>query len=409
MEAAAQARLESDNERHAARLARLRAAETRENLIRELERLKIQALGRRLGPSEDTLKYILAHLLAEKRCLVCGTDPSPAADTIERWVSSGACPICGSKQEIPDGAVPLAEGDRIRIGRLEDELRFADNQITEALLRIDDASGKFAKADGEYEAIERRRIALDAKLVAVLHRMPAERAAIGSQESDLDALQRILRNEEARLERAETRFRSIVLESVERVEALQETIASGFRTYLQIFLQEESELIYQTVKARVGQRGAVFDFPAFHLSMSGGAVAGQTMRDNPTEVSQSQAEFVDLAFRMALMTVASDDGSATLIVDAPEASLDFLFAERAGQQLANFSRAREENRVIITSYMPSDHLLLSFFDGVRGIRERRQRIVNLVEEAAPNAALRADRPRYSEFVEGIIDRREAAE
>jgi hypothetical protein len=79
VEAAAQARLESDNERHAARLARLRAAETRENLIRELERLKIQALGRRLGPSEDTLKYILAHLLAEKRCLVCGTDPSPAA------------------------------------------------------------------------------------------------------------------------------------------------------------------------------------------------------------------------------------------------------------------------------------------------------------------------------------------
>jgi len=145
---------------------------------------------------------------------------------------------------------------------LEDELRFADNQITEALLRIDDASGKFAKADGEYEAIERRRIALDAKLVAVLHRMPAERAAIGSQESDLDALQRILRNEEARLERAETRFRSIVLESVERVEALQETIASGFRTYLQIFLQEESELIYQTVKARVGHDPAPWNTPA---------------------------------------------------------------------------------------------------------------------------------------------------
>ena len=109
------------------------------------------------------------------------------------------------------------------------------------------------------------------------------------------------------------------------------------------------------------------------------------------------------------MTVASEGGSATLIVDAPEASLDFLFAERAGQQLANFSRAREENRVIITSYMPSDHLLLSFFNGVRGVDERRRRIVNLLEDAAPNAAIRADRSRYSEFVEGIIDLKEAAE
>ena len=57
-------------------------------------------------------------------------------------------------------------------------------------------------------------------------------------------------------------------------------------------------------------------------------MAGQTMRDDLSEVSQSQAEFIDLAFRMALMTVAAEGGSATLIVDAPEASLDFLFAER---------------------------------------------------------------------------------
>jgi hypothetical protein len=409
VEAVAQTRLESDTERHAARLARLRAAETRENLIRELERLKMEALGRRLGPTHDMLKYILSHLLADGRCLVCGTDPSPVADTIENWISSGACPICGSKQTIADGAVPLAEGDRIRIGRLEEELRFAENQITEADLSIDIASEKFAKADGEYEAIERRRIALDAKLVAVLRRLPPEQAAIGSQESDLDALQRVLRNEQARLERAEARFRSVVVESVQRVEALQETIAGSFSTYLQIFLQEQAELIYQTVKARVGQRGAVFDFPAFHLSMSGGAVAGQTVRDNPAEVSQSQAEFVDLAFRMALMTVAAEGEAATLIVDAPEASLDFLFAERAGQQLANFSRARPANRVIITSYMPSDRLLRSFFGDVRDVDERRRRIVDLLQDSAPNAATRADRPRYAQFVEDIIDVKEAAE
>lgn len=407
IEAVSQDRVRADAERHRARLDRLRAAEARDSLVRELERIKVEILGRHLGASHDTLRYIVGHLLAERRCLVCGTDPSPAAETIEKWLRTGCCPICGSKHKVTEKVVPLAEADRARIPRLEQEIGLAEDQIADAEARITDAHARFAKADAEFDALERKRVSLDARIIAVLKRIPSERAAIGSQDSDIDALQRILANERKRLTKAESRFRSVVAESVARVQSLQEAIAAAFQRYLQLFLKEQAELVYQTIRARVGQGGASFDFPAFHLTMTGGAVAGPTMRDNPDAVSRSQAEFVDLAFRMALMSVAAGTGAATLIVDAPEASLDFLFAQRAGQQLAAFSRAHSENRVIVTSYLPSDHLLRMFLASAKTERERRRRIVDLISDAAPNAALRADKSRYEEFLANIIKNRGA--
>ena len=75
LEAAAKARVDSDDERRAARLDRLKTAQDRDSSVRELERLKMDALRHWLGPSQDTVRYIVGHLLADRRFLVCNTDP----------------------------------------------------------------------------------------------------------------------------------------------------------------------------------------------------------------------------------------------------------------------------------------------------------------------------------------------
>jgi hypothetical protein len=111
---------------------------------------------------------------------------------------------------------------------------------------------------------------------------------------------------------------------------------------------------------------------------------------------------------MALISVAAQGRASTLVVDAPEAALDFLFAERAGQQLAAFAAAHPDNRVIVTSYLPSAHLLMTFLSKARSEAERRSRIVDLIKDAAPNAAVRADRRRYETFLNAIIKKRKAA-
>ncbi len=408
IEAVANVRVEADAERQAARLLRVTSAETRESITRQLERLKMRALGRRLASSSETTRYLLGHLLAEKECLVCGANPSPAASTINDWVRAGRCPLCGSEHETAERVVPISHADRKRISRLESELAYADQQIAAADARIADAQRRFAVADAEYDQLEQDRLALDLRIVAVLKRIPSERAAIGTANDDIDTLNRLLADERRQLTTAEERFRTIVEETVGAVEALQEAIATAFQRYLKLFIREDASLVYQTTKARIGQAGESFDFPTFRLAMTGGAVAGATIRTGPDAVSQSQAEFIDLAFRMALISVASQGRPASLVVDAPEAALDFLFAERAGQQLAAFAAAHPENRVIVTSYLPSAHLLMAFLSKARSEKERRRRIVDLIRDAAPNAAVRADRRRYEKFLNAIIKKQQVA-
>lgn len=401
IETVAANRSRADTERHNARLDRLRGAEVRDSLRRELERIKMATLGTQLGPSPDTLRYILGQLLADKACIVCGTNPSPAEPQVHKWVQTGRCPICGSTHETPERVIRLTDKDRKRLPRLETEIQLAEEQIAQAETRIAEAHGRFVEADAQFEALERRRISLDARLIAVLKRIPAARAA-GSVVSDLEALRRILANEQRRLRAAEKRFRKVNMMSLKSVQLLQKDIAKSFRHYLRVFMREDAELVYRTVKERVGQSGDAFDFPSFHLAMTGGAVAGRTVREGPDAVSQSQREFVDLAFRMALMTVAGEGSAATLLVDAPEASLDFLFAERAGEQLAAFATANKYNRVVVTSYLPSDHFIRKFLGDSASASERQSRIVDLISIAAPNAALRADRARYERFLAKVI-------
>lgn len=404
LEDAATERVDADQERKALRLARLKALESRDSLLRELERIKIETLRHWLSPTQDTALYILGHLLAEGRCLVCDTKPSPAAEQLNNRVRQGLCPVCGSKHADEEPVVSVGDVDKARIVRLE-EIQLATQQIAEAEHQMEKTQARFETSEREYIDLEMRRIAVDRELVEILRKIPAERAAVGSANDDISAHEAVATEDRARLKEAEKRFEAVVSEALHSVQKLQDDIADAFSKYLQLFLKENATLVYQTVTAKVGQGGggARFTFPAFRLAMTGGATAGETIRDEPGDVSLSQAEFVDLAFRMALLSIAADDHSSSLVVDAPEASLDFLFAHRAGDQLAAFSWATPVNRVIITSYLPSKHLVTSFLERVSQPEVRKSRIVDLIHLAADNAALRADRPRYEQFLNQVIE------
>ncbi|WP_127520026.1 hypothetical protein [Mesorhizobium sp. Z1-4] len=405
LENATAERIEADEERKALRLARLKALESRDSLLRELERIKIEALRHWLSPTQETALYVLGHLLADGRCLVCNTKPSPAAAELNDRVRQGLCPVCGSKHADQEAVVSVSEVDKARIVRLEEELQLATQQITEAEQQMEKSQARFEASESEYIDLEMRRIAVDRELVEILRKIPTERAAVGSVNDEIGSYQAVATEDRNRLKEAEKRFEAVVSEALQSVQKLQDDIANAFSEYLQLFLKESATLVYQTVSAKVGQGGdgARFTFPAFRLAMTGGATAGETIRDEPGDVSLSQAEFVDLAFRMALLSIAADDHSSSLVVDAPEASLDFLFAHRAGDQLAAFSWATPTNRVIITSYLPSKHLVTSFLERIPEPQTRKSRIVDLIHLAADNAALRADRPKYEQFLNEVIE------
>ncbi|MFC7334431.1 AAA family ATPase [Rhodocista pekingensis] len=402
LESLAAVRVEADAERRRGRLDKLKAIEVRDSYARELERLKLNAVSHWLSPDKDTARYIIGQLLSEDLCLVCGTHPAPVKETVEKRIKDAACPFCGTVHAIEQNIVHTAEVDAARIQQLEGNITLANAQIEEAQERLFDAQERLISADDAYRDVESEVFDLEKQIIALLKEIPSERSAIRSVDSEVATLERIVETERDRRTKTEKQFRDLVTEMAGRVASAQKTVNDSFVHYTSLFLKEEARLVYQTVEVRVGQGGSLFAFPMLKLDMSSGAKAGTSIRNHPNEVSQSQAEFVDLAFRMALMTTLASDQCGTLVVDAPEASLDFLFAERAGTQLSSFSYAGPRNRVIATSYLPSKHFVSSFLVRVKEVDERKKRVVDLIRYAAENAALRANKPQYEQFLDELI-------
>jgi hypothetical protein len=139
------------------------------------------------------------------------------------------------------------------------------------------------------------------------------------------------------------------------------------------------------------------EFPAFTVNMTTAfSQSVGTPRNDDDDVSESQKEFIDLAFRMALFDIATAPGQpAMLVIETPEASLDLIFVRQAGKLLRKFATGdrNRANVVIATTNLNRENMLRSLLGlddkpTQKTKKEAPQRVINLLEEAAPNAALR---------------------
>ena len=147
--------------------------------------------------------------------------------------------------------------------------------------------------------------------------------------------------------------------------------------------------------ASVGQGGQRIPFPAFELNLAGGNFVQAVRRTGPSDVSESQREFIDLSFRMALMKTAGSS-AASLVIDAPESSLDAVFARRAGETLVRFSEGAD-NTVVVTSNLIEGNLLPTLIQGIAATPEKRTRLVDLLDLAHPTAAVALNQADYNEL------------
>ena len=132
---------------------------------------------------------------------------------------------------------------------------------------------------------------------------------------------------------------------------------------------------------------------------------GFVRRNDPTDVSESQRELIDLAFRLALVKVSASGSACTFMMETPEASLDGLAMGRVGRTLAAFASA-DDNRLVVTSNLTNAGIITALFGGPastkRQVHGRLQRVLNLLRVAAPNRALLQDREKYDALVHNAI-------
>lgn len=400
--------VELDSSRQHGRLRFLKAQQERESRYREFERAKLRAVEARFPQRSDSARYILEQLFAEAECLVCGNHVPKAAALLEKRVAENDCVVCGSDLNDPNVEVPSAKLADWRVKKAQNaldaigpELAEADQQRTSSETEFDTARFELAELDAK---ISERTARID----LLVQRLPPGEQEIHKQRSELASMRSRVEALAKELIEKRNTFSAFVDAQNQTMAQMSASIMAAFSGFAGGFLLETVNLVWAPQRARVGQTGEPIEFPAFELDMTGANFPVAKRRTGPEQVSESQKEFIDLAFRMALMHVASATDSSSLVIDAPESSLDAVFVTRAADVLAQFAIASRGNRLITTSNLVEGELIPELLKRSAPSGDRINRIVDLFKIAEPTAAIKELGSEYDQIMKNLLAKVEPA-
>ena len=386
-----------DDERKRARLAYERAKLMREEADGAVERLKYTALLRHFPSMDDTTRLVLSRIMADGRCMVCNASAQERQIDLEQKVARGCCPICGAEPEVQDNVVAQYEFDQARLVRERERAAQARREEAAQLAELEEFAGSHTTTLSQWESVQesiRVHTEKNRELRARLPKTVTSREyqnELRSLRSDHDQWQALRASHLQEL-------RTLFADRRDVITARSKELVKAFSDLVEVLLVEEVRLVQVKVQPRYleapGRTGDRVEVPAYAAEMTAAARTALTRRNDPSEVSESQRELIDLAFRLALLAVFG--GATTFAMETPEASLDGISMERVGKALARFA-STDRNRLVVTSNLTNASIVTAMFDVTEpeaGLASRLRRVLNLLEVAAPNRALLEDRERY---------------
>lgn len=383
---------ELDKHRQDSRLANLRAKQEREARFRALEHAKLVAIEARFPGRLETGRYMIAHLMSEENCLVCGSHAPDAAVMYADRLMNGQCVVCDSDLAKSEQVVEARDLADERVAKTGSLLEAADAELSGSTRDLVAAEMDFDQHTVEMTRLRSEVSTRSARLSQIVDLLPPDEAALRQQRTELAAIRGSLESMKAELSAERKEFRVFVEECTEALLSSSAEIVATFEQFAGKFLSERVSLTWTSRPAAVGQGGEAIPFPAFELNMTGSDFSETVRRAGPDDVSESQREFIDLAFRMSLMK-SSGGGASGLVIDTPESSLDAVFAKRAGETLIRFGEDAG-NTVLITSNLIEGSLLPTLISAIAQTPEKGLRLIDLFEIAKPTAAVIADRDEY---------------
>ena len=384
-----------------------------DDTLREIEALKLAKIAAAFPTSEKSSHLVLARLIGDHKCLACGADDGPL---IERWIETiqnGNCLVCGSLPEAHEALVPATALEAARLKKAEERLQKSEQAHVEALAIMETSSEAATTIQLQIDEILRQKGPLEKRAQQILGTSPPDVLATSALENRIsnqeETLSQLWRDQQV----AELEFSKVFAGFQQSIGQKADQIRERFGARISEFLVEKAEITLATSRGPVGESGQSYDWPVFRLSMTSGAYEAPALRRNREDVSMSQGEFIDLAFRLALVEVAANDAAATMVFDAPEASLDALFMRRAGAFLAKFTDDNDENRLIVTSNLTNADMIPALFgayDPKEGDPEpktiprdqRRDRVIDLLSIAAPTRAVELVGDRYRDLLDQAL-------
>ena len=383
-----------DVERQQARLEFERAKIEHEEAVGAVERLKYTALHRLFPTMEDASRLVISRIMTEEKCLVCNADAHDKRTELEAQIAQGHCPACGSPPDKQENVYPQHEFEQAKLDQAKERVDLSHEEKNTR-------GSELEKMTVQYNQILKRLIDLRRSVEnreqnsdRLRTRLPRD---VTSQhyESALDALREQHREWESKRAIYFNDLKILLDSKNDAITSKATILAEEFSRLTQDLLSEEIRLApikakpqYLQILSNLGDRIRV---PAYAAEMMGSANRpGWIRRTSSSDVSESQRELIDLAFRLALVKVATNDDGSTFVMETPEASLDGVAMNRVGNALAKFS-AINGNRLVVTSNLSNSGLITSLFGGSTEnnveICTRKERVINLLKIAAPNSSL----------------------
>jgi DNA repair exonuclease SbcCD ATPase subunit len=309
----------------------------------------------------DAVQVTIGTLLTDSRCLVCGSPTRQARARIQKLLHSNSCPVCETPVQESTNVRHFGKADLHKIKGLEEQLMAVRGEIEKSAKHLQTARVEFDETKQAERESFRERARLEVRLRDAEAKNQPYDTALATLQAAVKTNRKELSEMRNRLAVLRSRYSKQLEKARTQIEAAANDIVRTFRVYAGEFLADECVLTYEMHKRTIGQSGGVLLFPNFSVELASGVSSVRSVREEVNEVSESQKEFIDLAFRMALMQAAAKRGAhGMLVIETPEASLDALFVERAGRMLRQFAfnkRKKPSNVVIASTNLNSERMV----------------------------------------------------
>ncbi|EKE79259.1 AAA family ATPase [Idiomarina xiamenensis] len=400
-----------------------------------LEESQHNLLSKYFPDLDETVKMLLSNLSSGGGCFVCGSKSNDSERIIDEAVRNKCCPVCHSNeqtQESTEKFVSNAERAEAEIERMRQKslqcLSDYESQ-KEILEQLYDKQSKLLEL---VKSVSDERVACYRKVAAIEKTLPNEDSDTEELSKQLTSWQGMLRNYEDLRKENTSAYSKAIEHQTNHLYKKLELLKSKFEHYCSKLLAETVKLKLEHHEGPLGEGGKEkVRVPFFRVKMTSGVhTESPQLRESEEQVSESQREFIDLAFRLSLFDVVTEtEGSPAMIVmETPEASLDSIFMHEISRLFRTFGQKQEGRNVFIASTNLNQSSMISSLLGVgyepgHVEQNRRQRllgapgdpdgeepvlypieaenrekhIINLLQLSAPNAALVNYRSYYEQL------------
>lgn len=297
---------------------------------------------------DDKLNFLMQGLGSRVGCFVCGKRGKREHAEIGKTLRKGQCFVCHAPVGSSKKVTPI---NSKKVSRLAED-------ITNLTSEIDGLKRAAQESDKQYRQVAQALDQTTEKRFKAWHEYQRLRDQLPKENlSDLSPLRAEIEREEVALAKLDEerkvlteRYRTLMSEAQSSMDGLKEDLRNRMTHYASEFLQESVTVTFdRKTSFKLATGAGKVNIPTFNIGMTSSTYTQVQQRVTPDSVSESQKEFLDLAFRMTLLDLVSEEGATMIVIETPEASLDSWFMQSAATLMRTFAPQNANRRKLIAT------------------------------------------------------------